>query len=322
MNGYSNYADYQTAGVWDQWSVTGNRLNITPSYVAHWRDIIEKSRQALWRETPLVVFHDWGFGMPFLDEIPPSEQILWLRVYAPEIFASGAIFAWPLSGGGNLYQPAENVRDTMKSLIRWYSSNRDLFLNTTWVGDALTDLNGQTDIVQTVFDQKSTAGDPSKRIVHLINKRLDNSRNLTARTNFIIHVPAVAKPKSVWAVSPDLSHSQKLDFSWTGSAADITVKTLVAYTVIVLDYKNNGPLDVPVTEVGLPPVEIWPNPASDYIRIRNNPDKALPVQVLDLLGNVILQQVAADDRIDVRGLPDGLYFLRFRDSVVRWVKME
>jgi hypothetical protein len=321
MNGYSNFTDYQTMGVWDSWSVTGGRLNISPSYVQHWRDIKEYSLKYLNRDVPLVVFHDWGWGMPFLGEIPPVDQILWLRVYAPEIFASGSIFAWPLSGGGNQYQPAAGVMDTIRSLIGWYSRNRDLYLNSSWVGDEPVDLKGQTDIVQTLSDQFAAPGDRSKRIVHLVNKRLDSNRRLVTRTNMSIGVISESKPRSVWAVSPDYPVAQKLDFAWFGNTADITVKKLDAYAVVVLDYKNNGPVGIETHENGLATV-VWPNPVRDFIQIRNNPDKSFPVQLLDILGNVILQGTVPDDRIDLRGIPAGCYILKFRDSAVRLVKLD
>jgi hypothetical protein len=307
-------------GVWDSWSVTGGRLNISPTYIRHWRDIKEFSMRTMNRDVPLVVFHDWGLGMPFLGEIPPADQVLWLRVYAAEIFASGAIFAWPLSGGGNLYQPTASVMDTIKSLISWYSRNRELYINSAWIGDDQVDVNGQADLVQTIMDQYDSPGDHSKRMVHLINKKLDGSRNLVTRKNLSIGVPSLTKPKSVWAVSPEFQYSRKLDFVWSGETASVTVKTLEAYEVIVLDYKNDGPLDVETVENKSLQVEIWPNPAGDCIRILNNPDKSRPVQVIDVFGKVVLESPVPDDQLDISPLPSGIYILKFRNSAVRLVR--
>lgn len=240
-NGYSDYVDYQTMGVWDSWSVSGGRLNITPSYIGHWRGIKEYSHVHLGRDLPLVVFHDWGFGMPFYNEIPEADQILWLRVYAPEVFASGAVFAWPVSGGGNRYQPSQVVRDTIRSLVNWYSDNRGLFVNARWNGQVSPDLQGMTDAEATVLDLLSKDSQLQRRVVHLINKKADAGHNLVMRSNFTIKVPSDEQPRSVWAVSPDFSDYRKLAFAYSDLKATITVPSLDAYTVVVLDYNGKVP---------------------------------------------------------------------------------
>ena len=140
--------EYGTAG-----QLNGGRLDIAPSYINHWRDIKEYSMKYMNRDVPLIVFHDWGYGMPFIGEIPPEDQILWLRIYAPEVFASGAVFAWPVSGGGNLYKPEKAVQDTVMSLVKWYDKNRDLYINSYWNGDSIINLVGLSGIVGTVSDQ-------------------------------------------------------------------------------------------------------------------------------------------------------------------------
>jgi hypothetical protein len=319
-NGYSNYTDYQTMGVWDSWSVIGGRLNITPSYVQHWREILEYSMKYLNKDIPLVVFHDWGWGMPFFGDIPPEDQILWLRVYAPEVFASGAIFAWPLSGGGNNYQPTVAVRDTIKSLINWYSENRNLYINSTWISDPLVDLKGQTDLVQTLLDQNIAPTDQSKRVVHLINKKLDGNRKLELRKNFAIQVKSTLKPKSVWAVSPDYSGFQNLDFTYSGETISLTVKSLDAYTIVVIDYKYNDPSDIPSEVNGNKAVEIWPNPCQNSIRIRNMPDNLGKVQVFDILGNMVIMDKIKDNKLDVSRLPAGVYILKLGGQALRFIK--
>jgi len=241
MNGYSNHTDFQTAGVWSNWKVQDGRLDIAPSYVPQWREIKNYSMINLNRDIPLIVFHDWGFGMPYFDEIPVADQILWLRVYAPEVFASGAIFAWPVSGGGNLYQPSEAVRSSIKSLISWYDANRDLFITSNWITDQHVNLKGQEKLVSTRLDQYDNQQHASKRIIHLINKKLDVSRILVARSNFKIRVFSGEEPTSIWAASPDFTDYQKLGYTMDGDSAEITVNSLNAYTVVVIDYLNKVP---------------------------------------------------------------------------------
>jgi hypothetical protein len=260
-NGFSKYVDYQTTGVWSNWSVSGGNLDISPSYIQQWREIKNYSMINMHRDIPLIVFHDWGFGMPFYDEISADDQILWLRVYAPEVFAAGAVFAWPFAGGGSAYLPSEAVMDTMQNLIQWYSSNRDLYIGSTWVSDNPVNLMGQSEIAQTLLDQYGAQQDTIKRIAHLINKRLAGDRSLVKRENFTIQVPSSISPKSVWAVSPDFNDYQKLNFILEGENIEVTVSSLSAYTLVVLDYKNKVPQkihfdSIPEQNLGNPDFEL------------------------------------------------------------------
>jgi hypothetical protein len=240
-NGFSKYVDYQTTGVWSNWSVSGGKLDISPSYVNAWRAIKDYSLINLQHDIPLIVFHDWGYGMPFYNEIGAADQILWLRVYAPEVFASGAVFAWPFSGGGNMYKPSKAVLDTMQSLIKWYDAERELYIGSVWIPGNQVNLKGQGSMVQTTLDQFDQDLIHTKRLVHVINKKLDGNRKLVIRKNFNIRISSGEKPTSVWAVSPDFSDYQKLDFTWVSDTAEVTVKSLDAYTVVVLDYQNKVP---------------------------------------------------------------------------------
>jgi hypothetical protein len=249
MNGYSNYTDFQTTGVWNNWKVQDGRLDIAPSYVSQWREIKNYSMINLNRDIPLVVFHDWGTGMPYLDEIPVEDQILWLRVYAPEVFASGGIFAWPASGGGNLYQPSVALRNSIKSLISWYDANRDLYLTSSWISQQHVNLMGQDKLVSTRLYQYDNQQHASKQIVHLINKKLDVNRNLVTRSNFKIRVFSDEEPISVWAASPDFAYYQKLGYTMAGDSAEITINSLNAYTVVVLDYMNKIPQRIHFNEL-------------------------------------------------------------------------
>lgn len=141
-----------------------------------------------------------------------------------------------------------------------------------------------------------------------------------ARSNFIIRVPSGIKPKSVWAVSPDFTDFQKLGFTYNGGIADVTVKSLTAYTVVVLDYKNTDPLGIDVSEMTSPPVEIRPNPGHDFIDVLNNPEKSIPVKVYDILGNLVINTLLNNDRLYIGKLTPGLYIIRVKDSALRFLK--
>jgi hypothetical protein len=241
MNGYSDYVDYQTTGVWNNWKIVSGKLDIEPSYISTWRGIKEKCIVRMNKDIPLVVFHDWGNGMPFLSEINENDRILWLKVYAPEIFASGSVFAWPVSGGGVNYRSSVVLKDTISKLSGWYSNNRSLYINAVWNPHQGINLKGQQKLVHTVLDLYGNAGDTLKKVIHLINKNLDAGRNLITRRNFNIRVCSPKKPRSVWSVSPDFQDAILLKYTPDEDSIEITLNRLTAYTVIVLDYAHKVP---------------------------------------------------------------------------------
>jgi hypothetical protein len=193
------------------------------------------------KDIPLVVFHDWGNGMPFLSEIGEQDRILWLKVFAPEVFATGAVFAWPVSGGGVNYRPTTTLKDSISRLSGWYSQNRSLYINATWNPQQGANMKGQTKLVHTILDLYGTTGDTLRKMIHLINKNLDAARNLVVRKNFSVRVFSHKNPRSVWAVSPDFQDARPLNYTKVNDSVDITVNSLEAYTLVVLDYAKKVP---------------------------------------------------------------------------------
>jgi hypothetical protein len=234
-NGFNDFVDYQIEGVWWRWKTVNGRLDVSPSYLGNWRDVIDKSDALLGRRVPLAVFHDWGFGMPFFDQIGDADRILWLRVYAPEVFAAGGIFVWPLVNCGGQYRSSSAVAAEIRKLIAWYSANRRLYLGARWVGSSVADLRGADKIVQAVTDVASGSG--KTRLVHLINKKLDAAGRLAPRTGLVIGVPCPGKVESVRAYSPDFGGAQSCRFSWDNGRASITLDSLEAYVVLELQYR-------------------------------------------------------------------------------------
>lgn len=233
-NGLNEYVDYQIEGVWNRWKVDNGKLDIAPCYIDTWRRKRAASEELLGYKVPLLIFHDWGFTMPFFDEIDDDDRILWLRVYVPEVFASGALFIWPVVNCGTEYRPSAVLDATMRSLMIWYDNNRGLYQHAEWAGNSPVDMKKTTQVVSAVTD--ITYGKVERRIVHLINKKLGKDHHLVTRSNFTISLPSKKRPESVFAVSPDVTGETALEYSWNKGKADIVVKNLQAYTVVVLDY--------------------------------------------------------------------------------------
>jgi hypothetical protein len=306
---------------WKTWNVQDGHLIISDSYVEHWRERIDWSQQNLGREVPLVFFHDWGSDMPFFNQISLEDRILWLRIYAAELFASGGIFAWPISNSGNQYMVSREsaLEDTVRFLIDWYRSNQDLYVNTESVGHSLVDIQGETDLVTTILDQSCN----SRRIVHVINKKQDQNHTLVPRASLQLAIPSQSEPMHVWVTSPD---DIKKDITFIFQAAEnkvkVTIDHLDAYAVLVLEYISS---DVPSDSKNIPNLfclyQNYPNPFNPTTTFSFDlPSKSFVTLIIyDLIGNgvatLVSRELSAGNHSrqwNAGGLASGIYFYRIK----------
>lgn len=66
-------------------------------------------------------------------------------------------------------------------------------------------------------------------------------------------------------------------------------------------------------------LKIYPNPAADYLFFEKDQLKADHIQISNISGNIIIDRLIKDDKIEVSHLPAGLYILRINDN---WYKFE
>ena len=69
---------------------------------------------------------------------------------------------------------------------------------------------------------------------------------------------------------------------------------------------------------------IFPNPARDFININSNSDnRNSDIEILNFLGNVILvQKYPSSLKVDIRSLTGGMYYLRYGNTIVPFIKMD
>lgn len=69
-------------------------------------------------------------------------------------------------------------------------------------------------------------------------------------------------------------------------------------------------------------IEVFPNPADQYIRIRSLTEVAPAYSITDTNGRLVMSGILnpADPLIDVRSLKPGMYYLRLGITVIRWIK--
>lgn len=74
-------------------------------------------------------------------------------------------------------------------------------------------------------------------------------------------------------------------------------------------------------------VNIYPNPATDYIMVELDQKCVGNISILNLVGNVIVNTEinSLNMRIDLTGLPEGIYFLNIQtdtDRIVKKIKIQ
>jgi len=66
-------------------------------------------------------------------------------------------------------------------------------------------------------------------------------------------------------------------------------------------------------------LEIYPNPATDYIKIKNQL-KQINYEIFNVIGRKISEGSSYVESIDINALPIGLYFLKVKDKIYKFIK--
>ncbi|MBW8361626.1 MAG: S8 family serine peptidase [Kaistella sp.] len=69
-------------------------------------------------------------------------------------------------------------------------------------------------------------------------------------------------------------------------------------------------------------LQLYPNPAQDFIYIKNNNSVEANISILDVSGRVVIKQVVHDGKINIKGLVKGTYILVYRDKKGREVSLK
>lgn len=138
-NGLNRHVDFQIHGV-SQASLAkkDGRLDISKSYVGMWRGAMDWSRQLLGRDVPVVFFHDWGGPLSYYRRsLTGDDHKMWLTVYAPEIYAAGGFFAFPVHGPASYDARTDGSLALIKKLAEFFNEHAALYRNTKWLSERL-----------------------------------------------------------------------------------------------------------------------------------------------------------------------------------------
>lgn len=77
-----------------------------------------------------------------------------------------------------------------------------------------------------------------------------------------------------------------------------------------------------INELVVENVSVYPNPTTDFIYFKvNSKAKLSEVEVFDLSGKLIFTQRVNNETIDLQKLSKGTYFLRFKNSTIKPIKI-
>jgi len=258
-NGVAKYVDLQVLGVWGRWSVREGHITLDENQVPMWRSLVLQGLATSGREVPVVLFHDWGFGeipFPFMG-VPREDRVLWMRVRAPEIYAAGGKFAYPVLGPFGCDARLDGTLPEIARQTRFLQRHRDLFLGAQYLAsDKLTAAGGPTSLV--VTQPKGS----SDLLLHVINRDL-RDHQLVSRPNVAVTLPGLTAPTAAVAVSPDFEGQQPVTTKVAGGGLQLTVPSLDAYTLVRLSYARTPDLADLKDPIQVLPQGRWAKPRID-----------------------------------------------------------
>lgn len=258
-NGLARHVDLQVLGVWGDWLVKNDRVDLEPSQLERWRSTVAAGRSLAGRRVPVVFFHDWGFGgFPWI-KVPAGDRRLWLRVRAPEIYAAGAIFAFPVQGPmGNDAQADGTLPDIIR-LARFFRQYKDLFLKGTLLGFAQA-TSPQPHVGLALWEDRAQ----SRLMVHVINRQVAEGR--PARRPITIELPVSVAPRAVEVVSPEGESREPASCRVEQDKLRVELPVVDAYCAVLLRF-DELPV-VPRERAKLVPVRSWSRPERNEFAVQ------------------------------------------------------
>lgn len=262
-NGIAKYVDLQVLGVWGRWTVRDGHITLDENQVPIWRSLVLQGLATAGREVPVVLFHDWGFGdppFPFLG-VSREDRVLWMRVRAPEIYAAGGKFAYPVLGPFGCDAQLDGSLPEIARQTKFWQRHRDLFLGASYVAaDKLVAAGGPTSLVVT-----QPKGSPDL-LLHVINRELQDHK-LVPRPKLVVTLPGLPQPAVATAVSPDFEDEQLVSCAVVDGNLQVAVPSLEAYTLVRLKYAATPDLAELRDPIQILPQGRWARPNVDQFDV-------------------------------------------------------
>ncbi len=154
-----------------------------------------------------------------------------MKVYAPEIYAAGGIFCFPV----NIAAPED--LEVMKRYLVWYDEHRSLFHGGDMVATGRVEVSNEH-VTAALWE----LGGQKKRVVHLINHTYDaragQSGDLVPVDNVTVTIASGREPLAVSWVSPEAQGDRPLGFIYGDGVVTVKTPRIEGYGAIVLAYEE------------------------------------------------------------------------------------
>jgi len=229
-NGLNHHVDLQIQWMSrHEWKLVGERIDCSVPFMSRWRGVVLGGWSMAGKRVPVVFFHDWGFGMPWMS-LNTADKINWLRIYGPEIYAAGGFFALPVRGPFGCDCGKDGTLDTIIKLASFFKKNSQLF-HGNW------SLNWRNVKVGTPKINVMYYSIPKimSRALHMINHNYADNK-IQPQEDVQVMVPSSVQPKSLTLISPDLHGEKDSQSKWKDGWVTFTVPRLESYIVALIKY--------------------------------------------------------------------------------------
>ena len=234
-NGLNRWVDYQIGA--DLYLTKfprspNGQLDCTASYLADWRLFFERSRELLdGKDVPIMIFHDWGDGMPWMDQLTDAERVAWLHSYAPEVFAAGLFFAYPVLGPCGCDAATNGTLKAVQKQAQFVKTVSPLLRNVVWQDPRMAACTGKVEI--TVQNQ------PSRRrvVIHMINRQYQGLTPIR-QSNQTLRLATTKRPKAVRIHNADTGTAAAVKWAYDSEAlltTRISVPSLLTWNIVEVE---------------------------------------------------------------------------------------
>lgn len=237
-NGLNRYVDHQIQNLWrDHLCLDRDeRIDASRSLYRWAEGQVVQSRSLLGRDVPIVVFHDWGFGMPW-QTISVEARNLWLRVYAPELYAAGVYFAFPVHGPFGCDSQKDGTLPTIQQMAGFFRRYAEYYRvdDRSFLDASQVDVSNDKVTVSLVEKPKAR-----RRLIHFVNHSFIDGRMKTL-DGIDVGLPSIERPKRLTVVSPDREGEQAIRFEHEDGVVSFRLPPLEYYDLAVLEYETMTP---------------------------------------------------------------------------------
>ena len=218
-------------------------LDGSPSVLDRWHSFVVDSWERYGLDVPVMGHHDYHdpAANPDMLDLPPPEQVVYLRLYSAEAYAAGGFYCFNQGGGGDYYSPDPATYATMDQLAGFYQQYASLYARCFPKKPFRRAVVTDTPHVTT----QGWAQPELRRVaVHLINHNWDpEAHDVVPQQAVAVTLwgDLPAGPLRAVVVSPDRSEPVPVPVEACEGGARVTVLELRYYGVVVVEHQPTGP---------------------------------------------------------------------------------